>query len=333
MSTSTPPPEPPQAGGEAGQPPEPVSGAGPSFGAGASPSGPGAGGRRMPAKLLASAGAVAVIVVLALVIFGSSSNNAVDPVAAAATTSANAPGYRMVLSLKISSPALPTALTGSGAGTFSTQSRSGAMTMSMNLPSSAASVYGSSTLTIKEILSGGNIYMQLPPKLMGQLGSTLSKKWIEINFAKLEGVSGLSSIDGGSMSSNPSELLQFLRAASGSVQQEGHAVIDGFQTTRYHANLDFNKIPSAVPAADRAAMQQLVSKVESKASFNSIPVDVWIDSRHLVRQMVMTINATASGQTLAETIKMDIPRYGAEPKPALPPASEVANATSLAGTG
>ena len=125
-------------------------------------------------------------------------------------------------------------------------------------------------------------------------------------------------------------MLQYLKASSGGITNLGHQVIDGFSTTGYHANLQISKIPDAVPPSEKAAAQAAMSKIQQLAHISAIPVSVWIDNRQLVRRMALNITATAQGQTINENITLDIPEYGPQsPPPTLPPASEVAPASSL----
>jgi hypothetical protein len=310
MSTSVPPPEIPQPPGD----PSPLASS-------PSPAPAGAPARRPPMKLLGSGLLVVVLVVLALVIFGSSSNNAVDPIAVAATQSSNSPGFRMLLSMRIGSAALPAAVTGQGSGSFSTHARTGSMSLTVGVPTSSGATH---SIRMTEILDGPSVYVQLPSSLMSGLGS-VGKKWIAVNIAKVSGIPALSSLESNPASSNPSEMLQYLKAASGSVSNEGHQVVDGFSTTRYHANIEISKIPDAVPASERAAAEQAMAQLKKLANIDQIPVTVWVDAHHLVRRMAMTITATASGQTINEAITIDIPQYGPQPAPTIPPASEVAN--------
>jgi hypothetical protein len=310
MSTSVPPPEIPQSSGE----PSPLASS-------PSPTPAGAPARRPPMKLLGSGLLVVVLVVLALVIFGSSSNNGVDPIAVAATQSTNTPGFKLLLSMRIGSAALPSAVTGQGSGSFSTHSRTGSMSLTIGVPGSSGATR---SIRMTEILDGPTVYMQLPASLMGGLG-TVGKKWVAIDLAKISGVPALSSLESNPASSNPSEMLQYLKAASGSVTNEGQQVVDGFSTTRYHANIEISKIPDAVPASEHAAAEQAMAQLQKLANIGQIPVTVWVDSQHLVRRMAMAITATASGQTVNESFTIDILQYGPQPAPTIPPAGEVAN--------
>jgi hypothetical protein len=89
-----------------------------------------------------------------------------------------------------------------------------------------------------------------------------------------------------------------------------------------------------VPQPERAAAQQVLSKLEQLTQIHDVPVDVWVDTHHLVRRMEMTIAPNIpGGPTLNEDITIDITHYGPEPRPALPPANEVANLGGLIGAG
>jgi hypothetical protein len=264
-------------------------------------------------------------VVIALVAFGSSSNNSVDPLAKAATLSGNAPGFKMRMTMQVGTSAEPNLLTGHGSGAFDTRGHSGAMSMVMNIPTEAGSTQ---KLQINEILDGGTIYMQLPASLESALG-VLGKKWISIDLSKATGIPGLSSLASNPASTNPGEMLQYLKAASGGVTNEGTHVVDGFSTTEYHANLQMSKIPAAVPASERAAAQSAMSAIQKLAHLSAIPVSVWIDKHQLVRRMALNITAKAQGQTINEVIAIDLPEYGPQSPPTIPPSSQVAPANSL----
>jgi hypothetical protein len=113
------------------------------------------------------------------------------------------------------------------------------------------------------------------------------------------------------------------------VTNEGHHVVDGFSTTEYHANLQISKIPDAVPASERAAARAAMAKIQQIAHVSNMPVSVWIDKHQLVRRMAINLTIIAEGQTINENIAIDLPEYGPQHSPAIPPASEVAPASSL----
>jgi hypothetical protein len=70
-----------------------------------------------------------------------------------------------------------------------------------------------------------------------------------------------------------------------------------------------------------------MSALEQLAHIHTLPVNVWIDGHHLVRRMQLSFNETVAGQSLSTAMRIDIPEYGPQPAPQLPPASQVADLT------
>ncbi len=287
-------------------------------------------GRALAAAVVAAACAAA-----AVVLGGCGAASVIDPVARAATVSNQARGYRALYAMRISSPALPAPVTVGGSGSFDTIDRSGSLDIRMDLSGipQAKRLLGSNTLQIQAILSGLTIYMKVPPAL-ARFSSAL-KPWLEINLAsatQAQGLSGISSLSGDPMSSDPSQFLRYLRAISGSVTRVGAASVDGIQTTEYRGQVDLNRVPDVVPAASRAEARRTIKEIEQMTHLHVLPVKVWVDANHLVRRMRFSLQENAAGAgPLAMTMTIDIPQYGPQQPPQLPPASEVTNLTGRLG--
>jgi hypothetical protein len=297
-------------------------------------------GTKRAAALLAAA----VLGASALVVSGcgssssnSSSDNGSDPVAMAATRSTSVSGYRMTMNMQISSPALPSALTATGNGTFDIKDKAGTFSLAMDLGSipQAQQALGGSTLRIDELLKWPVIYMKLPAAIAGQLASS-GKPWIKIDVTKAAaaaGVPGLSSLTSNPASSDPSQMLQYLRAVSGDISNQGSEQIGGLDTTHYKATIDLNKVPDALPASARAAARQSIPAMVKLLGKSTLPVEVWIDNQHLVRQMKMSFGSSSQGQSATIGMTIDIPEYGPQPAPVLPSPDQVSDASSLLGGG
>jgi endonuclease YncB( thermonuclease family) len=296
-------------------------------------------GRRRAARTAV----VAACGVLALAAAGcgsSGSGGGIQPAAAqairtAATTSTGAQGYKLNLSMKISSPALPTAITATGNGAFSPRNRTGTMTIDMNLANipGAAQQLGSSDMKMNEVIDGTTFYVQLPAFLASKLPG--GKPWMKIDLAKAgaaAGIPGFSSLLGGSSQNDPSQFLQYLRAAGGSVTTVGSERINGVSTTHYQTAINLDRVGSQLPSASRAAAQQAISSMEKLTGLHSIPVDVWIDGSHLVRRMSISFTEHVGGQALALQMQIDIPEYGPQPAPTVPPADQVGDLTAMLGS-
>jgi hypothetical protein len=258
----------------------------------------------------------------------------VDPVAQAATTSNQALGYRLTMAMQIASPALPSPITASGQGAFSTPGHTGSFTLDMNLASipQAAQALGSSTFRLQEVISGTTIYLKLPASLTSKIPS-FKKAWLKLDLARAAGagIPGLSSLTSNPASTDPSQLLRYLRATSGQVTKVGTASVDGFSTTHYRGQINLDRVPDTLPPASRPAARQALSALERIAHIHLLPVNVWIDDHHLVRRLQMNFNQSVAGAgSLTVAIRVDIPQYGSQPAPTLPPPSQVQDITGLA---
>jgi hypothetical protein len=285
----------------------------------------------------------AAIVCAAVVLFvaacGSSSSsstvtssNAADTVAKAASASAGAAGYKMTMSMKISSPALSKPLTATGNGSFSIPDHAGSFKISMDFSNEpqVAQVLGSSTLQIEEIIKAPTVYVKLPDALAQKIPG--GKPWLKIDLDKAAaaaGIRGLSSLTGNPASSDPSQLLQYLRAVSGTITKVGSEQVGGVPTTHYKATINLDKVPDAVPAAQRKGAQQAIASLESVTHLHSLPVDVWIDDHNLVRQMQTSFASSAGGQNVNTQMTIGIPEYGRQQPPKVPPDSQVTDASAF----
>lgn len=269
---------------------------------------------------------------------GCGGGGVIDPVAQAATASANAPGSLMKFSIQFVSPALATAITGRGTGSFDVRDHAGSVSFDMSLGNEPQVIQalGSSTLHLDEVIRGLTFYIKLPSALTGRLPG-ITKPWMKLdlkNFASQTGVPSLSSLATNPVSSDPSQFLQYLRAVSGTVRYQGNEPVDGFRTTHYHALIDLNRVVDQLPPSSRNGVQQAISGLEKLISLKTIPVDVWIDGQHMVRRMQITIAETLpTGQSLNGQITLDVVKYGPQPLPSLPPANQVSDIGSLLHTG
>jgi hypothetical protein len=258
--------------------------------------------------------------------------NLVDPVAKAATVSNQAPGMRMLLSMRISGAALPAPITATGGGAFDTVGRTGSFKLALDLGSipQVAQALGTSTMQLREIVDGQNVYVKFPPALASSSGLN-GKPWAKINLAKeaqAAGVPGLSSLTSNPASSDPTQFLRYLRAASGGVTKVGSDTVDDVRTTHYRARIQLDRVPDTFPPALRSEARQTISALEKLGHFDALPVNVWIDREHLVRRMAFAINETVSGQSFSLVLRIDIPEYGPQPAPQLPPIGQVADLTA-----
>ena len=291
--------------------------------------------RRASRSRIAGVAVGLACIATALASAGCGASGVIDPVAKAATNSTGAAGYRMTMTMQMSSPALPSAITATGNGAFNVHGHTGSLNLNMQLPGvpQITQALGSSTLDMQEVMSGTTIYMRMPAAIASHLPG--GHPWFKIDLAKFgasAGMPGLGSLMSSPLSSDPSQMLQYLHGVSGSVTKVGTATVAGFPTTEYRATIDLDKVPSQVPATIRSTVQRSIQTLESMAHIKQIPFNVWVDNANLVRQFAMHMNvAVAAGQAMAMTMQVTIPQYGPQPQPTLPPADQVTDLSSLAG--
>jgi hypothetical protein len=170
--------------------------------------------------------------------------------------------------------------------------------------------------------------------LVSKIPTLNGKPWLKIDLAKASaaaGVPGISSLVNNPTSSDPSQFLQYLRAA-GTISQDGTEVVNGIQTTRYKATISLDKVPNVVPPANRQAAQAAIQGIEKVTNLHQIPVVAWIDGHNLVRRIQLSFNEKVpNGGTVNSKITVDILNYGPQPPATVPPSDQVSDISSLAG--
>ena len=277
---------------------------------------------------------VAALCGAALSASGCGAASTIDPVAKAATVSTTTPGYQMRFAIQFGSPQLPTALTATGTGSIDARDRTGSVVFVMNAgnDSELKKAFGGPTLRFQELVKGTTVYLKLPSGVAGKLPG--HRPWLKLDLAKASGIPGLSSLTNNPVSSDPSQFLNYLRATAGNVSKQGSAVVNGIQTTHYHATIDLDRVPDALPAASRSAAKQAVSSIEQLTGLRKLPVDAWIDSNNLIRRMRLTFaESVAPSVKLTIGITMDFVKYGPQPAPSFPSPDQVTDANSFVPTG
>jgi hypothetical protein len=277
---------------------------------------------------------IAIGAAIGATLVGSSGSPIDSAVAQAATTSSSTAGYRMSIRVAVSSPALAAPVTLDGDGVVDLRHHATDLALSADLSQipQAAQQLGTGTLRLDMIVSGSQIYMKLPQVLLNAAAPVLGDKpWLKVNLSGLPGVPGASSLWNNPTMSDPSHILDYLRASADSVTNEGQENVNGVPTTHYLAALSLSRLPDSLPPADRAAVQKGLSGLAQAMHGEDLPMEVWIDAHHLVRRIVMSINATgASEASMRETMTADFSHYGPQTQPQIPSADQVQDLTSVA---
>jgi hypothetical protein len=288
--------------------------------------------RRLRSKLVAGGVVMLVGVGVAFVALGSTNTPVSDPIAQAATLSSGTPGYRMNMLLTISSPTVSTPVSISADGIVDLRDRAASMSFAMDVSQQPQleQELGSATMRMSMLLDGGTMYMELPQALTNAAPTLGDRPWIKMDLGKLANVPGLSSLGNNQAMSDPSHVLEYLRAASNGVSNEGKQMVDGVLTTHYSAMVSLDQLSANVPADEQAKVQQVLSELAQSTGMQSFPINVWIDANHLVRRVEMEMSMhAASGAAVQEDMTADFSHYGPQPRPTPPPADQVTDLDSL----
>ena len=281
---------------------------------------------------MAAAAMAAVCAAAAVGASGCGATSVIDPVARAAVVSNQAAGMRMNMTMRLTSSALPTPILMTGEGVFRMPDHTGSFALAMHLPPQLVAVVGSDTLRISELLDGTTIYLRLPQALLGH-SAAAGRPWLKINLTQAAGAAGVPGLSGlltNPASTDPTQLLRYLRATGAAVTRVGTGTVDGVPSTHYRAQINLDRVPDAFPAASRDQVRQAVASLERIAHIRVLPVSVWIDGHQLVRRMQIAYRETVVGQALGVVMTLDFPQYGPQPALVFPPASQVTNVTRYA---
>jgi hypothetical protein len=128
-----------------------------------------------------------------------------------------------------------------------------------------------------------------------------------------------------SSSSDPTQSLMYLQAASSAIENLGRQQIDAVPTTHYHALVDMRKamklLAARAPAGQRAAVRSSYEHLIAQTGITTYPMDVWVDDHGLVRQMHMQMPMPNSGESMDMT--MTLSDFGVPVKVSAPPTSQV----------
>jgi hypothetical protein len=177
------------------------------------------------------------------------------------------------------------------------------------------------------LLDGFTLYMNLP-----FLETAGLKPWVEIDLQALaqEGGFDLGSLRGLSQT-DPTQVLQYLRAASDDIEEVGEEDVRGVGTTRYRMSIDLDKVARQAPEEARAAIEELLAE----SGLETIPAEVWIDDDGLVRRIELAYEGMefTPGQKGDMNLRLELHDYGVEVDVQAPPADQVMSFRDLLQAG
>ena len=173
------------------------------------------------------------------------------------------------------------------------------------------------------------LYMRLPVLTKLLPGG---KPWIKVDLGEVGKRAGIDVSQFTQFANDPTQMVDWLRAASGSVTTVGTESIGGEPTTHYKATIDLDKYPDLVPPEQRDLMRKAVDSVKQATHLSSFPMHVWVGKDGLVRQVRTVLTETIQGQTMNVVTSERFYDFGVPVDIALPPDSQVTDISNL-GTG
>ena len=263
-------------------------------------------------------GLVALTLVLALIPLACGGGEALSPeaaVAQAATNSVEAGTSRVSLELTMTGIGdKPVTITGEGVQ--DSQQHRARFTFDL---SGVGELSGGGVQLgeIELLLDGFTLYMNLP-----FLETAGLKPWVEIDLQALAQQEGfdLGSLRGLSQT-DPTQVLQYLQAASDDIEEVGEEDVRGVGTTRYRMTIDLGKVARQMPEEARAAIEELLAE----SGLETIPAEAWIDGDGLVRRIELAYEGMefTPGQKGDMAVRVELYNYGVEVEVQPPPADQV----------
>jgi hypothetical protein len=125
-------------------------------------------------------------------------------------------------------------------------------------------------------------------------------------------------------SSDPREFLKMLEAAGGEIETIGVEDLRGVEVTHYRATIDPQEAAKTVAPGDLGPLADPL-----RSSVGEVPLDIWLDADGLVRKLEVSISAEEQGHAGGVSLTFELWDLGEEVEIDLPPASEVADASTL----
>ena len=268
----------------------------------------------------------------------------VERLTQSARTSAAATTGRFAFELEMTIPGTDDPFSFSGGGAFDAAAKRAAISMDMSsfakLLGQAFGAFGGDldlgdarAWKIEAVQDGLTVYLRFP-LLDGKLPD--GKTWVRIDAGATAKAQGFDLDQLKQFTENdPRKTLDYLRAVAGEIVPVGREEVRGDEATHYKATIDLLEYENLVPAAQRAKLGPALDQAVQQTGLRYVPVDLWVDDEGLVRKLTMSLSMQdpASAQRAEASMSFEMFDYGKPVEIELPAAEDVADASTLAGTG
>jgi hypothetical protein len=177
------------------------------------------------------------------------------------------------------------------------------------------------------ILTNGLIVYMRAPTLTQQLPG--GKEWLKLDVQQLAKSRNLNLGQLQQLTQNdPTQLLEYLKAVSGKIDEVGSEDVRGVATTHYRAKVDLDKVADQVPAAARESVRASIRSLEQSLGTHELPVDVWVDAQNRVRRFSQHLTVALGGDV---DVTVDFFDFGTPVSVTTPPASQTTDLGQVLG--
>ncbi len=263
-------------------------------------------------RLLQTAGVLSLLLILvvvnSLLNSGGESPFNPNPVAAAAERTAEVPGMRIEMTMRVESESTaPVTVTGNGV--YNGEDNIAEVTYD-GIP-----VEGQ-RLKAEAILGEDGWYFRYP-ELVGKMPE--GKEWL-----KLSGFPGQKDLSAPGVA-NPTESLQML-SGSGAVRRLGTAKVGHSQTTRYRVTQTAAELTETLHAQGKDELAEAVEDASAQI-IGPVRSEVFIAQSGVVRRLRVTTTTAGDGKAVTTEMRMDFSDFGIRPNIAIPDDSRVYDIT------
>lgn len=279
---------------------------------------------------------------------GSGQRNAALPVLSdltlVADTTDKVESARFEMTMTMEMPGFGGELGFDASGAFDAPAKKAEITIDMSafakLLGGFAQAFGGSAQDLPDVddwkldvrLDGTVIYMRFA---LMEAELPKGKSWVKVDLATMpDAGAAFEQMRAFSDSSDPRQLLPYLRSLSDGVEVVGTEEVRGAATTHYRAQLDVAKaLAQAAKQAGAGTQQGIFDQLQGMAGLETIPVDVWVDADNLLRRFELSFSAAPEGATgdLKASLTMEMFDYGESIDVETPPASETVDARDIPG--
>jgi hypothetical protein len=284
-------------------------------------------------RVIAAVCAVAVVAVLVLVLSGGGNDTTLvsgSALADAANATGQVPGASASMDGTVTVEGAPEPIHIRMHGVQNTRQRAAYLVGTYeNFPKHVPGENPDGSIPVEGVTILPHIYMKSP---LFSSALPAGKAWLDIDLAKTGKQLGIGDPTQFGASSDPSQLVQTLRAVSSRVERVGTESVRGVATTHYRARVELRRLPAVAPPSKRAQARRSSARLIQLIGTDSYPIEAWVDAHHLIRRMKLKMTMKIQGHSLTQDMTFELFDFGPKHRIKAPPADQTFEAPAASGS-